>query len=94
MRGRAHTHSHTLTHTHTHSHIEPLLHQEAEEESGGGYRGKHKLGILQWTEPIQERDRTVEETHVLICFRAPQGKLSTREFDRISVHLLHGTLVS
>lgn len=37
----------TLAHTRTHTHsLEPVLHQETLEESGGGQRGTQRLGIF------------------------------------------------
>lgn len=75
LRGAEHINAHTHTH-----YLELCCFQEGEEEREGGTRCP---GILQRREPIPERRL------VLMSYHAPQGKLSTREFDRISVHLLH-----
>jgi len=48
-------------------------------------------GHISWEYSDKEGQslRGTVRTLVVICYHAPQGKLSSREFDRISAHLLH-----
>lgn len=87
--GAEHTHTlqptHTLTHTHTHPHWSLCCIKRQKRRLEEGPEGRTDW---EYSGGQSCRGTGLFKGLVRLCFRTPQGKLVTREFDRISVHLL------